>query len=168
MNTAIVDQHFHNVVRMYSGYVFTITWRMLGNESDAENAARETFVNAYEHFSEYDESRDMKNWLCTIALNTAREMYHKSKHGDKKQSRIPADEIPEISETTTLAHNHLNVPEMIANLDIRYRSVVILYYMQKYSIKEISTMLKESEKVIQSRLYRARKILTREYGDSVL
>jgi DNA-directed RNA polymerase specialized sigma24 family protein len=45
---------------------------------------------------------------------------------------------------------------------------VILFYMEQYSIKEISTMLNKSENVIKVWLHRARKMLMKQYGDSVI
>ena len=163
-----MPEQFHEIVRTYGGYVYTITFRMLGNTADAEDAAQETFIKAYRRLSDYDSSRGMKNWLCTIALNTARDFYRKSKRGGIRQTGIETDEIADNREESAAALDRIDIARMLSKLDIRYRSVVILFYMEHYSIHEISTMLKKSENVVKVWLHRARKTLLEQYGESIV
>lgn len=161
-------EQFKEIVRTYSGYVYTITYHMLRNVADAEDAAQETFIKVYKKLQNYNEAYELKPWLSTIAMNTARDIFRKTKHGGMMQSEVEIDQISCGSEASQEVHNQLDVAKMLSCLDIRYRSVVILFYMERYSIKEISGMLKKSENVVKVWLHRARKMLTKQYGDSVI
>lgn len=161
-------EQFKEIVRTYSGYVYTITYRMLGNTADAEDAAQETFIKVYKKLQNYDEAYELKTWLSAIAMNTARDMFRKTKHGGMTESEEEIDQIAGTREASAEVQNRLDVATMLSCLDIRYRSVVILFYMERYSIREISGMLKKSENVIKVWLHRARKMLTKQYGDSVI
>jgi RNA polymerase sigma factor (sigma-70 family) len=161
-------EQFKKIVRTYSGYVYTITYRMLGNAADAEDAAQETFIKVYKKLQNYNEAYELKTWLSAIAMNTARDIFRKTKHGGMAESEKEIDQIVGSGEASVQVHNRLDTVKMLSCLDIRYRSVVILFYMEQYSIKEISTMLNKSENVIKVWLHRARKMLMKQYGDSVI
>lgn len=168
MNHSILPERFNEVVHAYSGYVYTITFRLLGNSADAEDAAQETFIKAYKRLHTYDEERGPKNWLCTIALNTARDFYRRS-------NRRPAEALEEGHSTITderdfSSHigDRLDAGRMLSVLDLNFRSVMVLYYMEQLSVKEIAAMMKKSESVVKVWLFRARKILMEKFGDSAL
>jgi len=158
---------FHEIVREYSGYVYTIAFRMLGNGSDAEDVAQETFIKAFRKLDTYDAGLGMKNWLCTIALNTARDWYRKKgRRRDAAGEEKMDEESSGGEETSVHLGNKIDIEKMLSVLDIRYRSVMVLYYMEQYGTKEIAQMLKKSESAVKIWLFRARKILMEKFGDS--
>jgi RNA polymerase sigma-70 factor, ECF subfamily len=166
VNHSILPERFDEVVRNYSGYVYTITFRLLGNSADAEDAAQETFIKAYKRLNTYDEDRGLKNWLCTIALNTARDFYRRS-------NRRPADAleeehavVPDDHDFSSHIGDRLDVGKMLSILNMNFRSVVVLYYMEQLSVKEISAMMKKTESVVKVWLFRARKTLMEKFGES--
>ena len=58
---------------------------------------------------------------------------------------------------------------MLEQLEERYRVVLLLYYVEEFSIKEISSILKTNENTIKTRLARGRgifkKVYMKEYGE---
>lgn len=169
MNRSISPERFNEVVRTYGGYVYTIAFHLLGNTADAEDAAQETFIKAYRRFDTFDEQRGLRNWLCTIALNTARDFYRKS---NRRPVAALFDEegaaVPDCGEVSSRIGSRLDAGKMLSVLDIRYRSVVVLFYMEQCSVKEIASMVKKSESVVKVWLFRARKILMEKFGDSIV
>ena len=60
---------------------------------------------------------------------------------------------------------------LIWNLDVKLKSVVILYYVEGYSVKETAAILNISEAAAKKRLQRAREVLTRlgrEYDGGIV
>ena len=53
--------------------------------------------------------------------------------------------------------NNLDFNLLISKLDEEERMVIILYYSEKYKIKEISKILKMNENTVKIKLHRARK-----------
>jgi len=168
LNKSAQLEEFREIVRTYGGYVYTITYRMLGNAADAEDAAQETFIKVFRKLSKYNEAYEMKTWLGAIAVNTARDFFRKNRHGKLFGTEEEIDQNVCDNEETTRIQHQLDVTKMLSCLDIRQRSVVILFYMEQCSIKEISTMLKKSENLIKVWLHRARKTLARQYGESAV
>jgi RNA polymerase sigma-70 factor, ECF subfamily len=169
VNQSVSPERFHEIVRRYSGYVYTIAFRMLGSTADAEDAAQETFIKAYKRLNTYDATKDLKNWLCTIALNTARDFYRKANRRPRAaNSEEEGANVADSHEFSSPIGERLDIEKMLSVLDVRYRSVIVLYYMEQYSTKEIGAMLKKSENVVKIWLFRARKILMEKYGESII
>ena len=170
MGESVTRENFHNVVRTYGGYVYTITWRLLGNAADAEDAAQETFIKAFKRLKYYNESLGMKNWLCTIALNTARDFYRKSRRNGPHTvlKEETAGDGGKERELSVRVGERIDSMRMLDCLDGRYRSVVVLYYMEQYSVKEIAEMMRKSESAVKVWLFRARKLLLERFGESVV
>ncbi len=60
---------FSELVELYQQQVYNLTYRMLGNVGEAEGAAQEAFLRAYQHLDRYDPARPFKTWLLSIASN---------------------------------------------------------------------------------------------------
>ena len=63
------------------------------------------------------------------------------------------------------SHNLYRVKE--EDLDSKYRLVVLLYYMEGFSVREISDALDMKESTVKSRLHRGRKQIAEMYGYKV-
>ena len=59
---------FAELVETYQQSVYNLTYRMLGNAGEAEDAAQEAFLRAYQHIKRYDTERSFKTWLLSIAF----------------------------------------------------------------------------------------------------
>jgi len=64
------QEAFSRLVEQYQTPVFHLCYRMLGNESDAEDAAQETFLRAYQNLKRYDPNRSFIT-CHTFALSFA-------------------------------------------------------------------------------------------------
>ena len=58
---------FGRLVEAFQGPVYNLTYRMLGDPEEAEDAAQETFLRAYRKIDTYDPSRKFSTWLLSIA-----------------------------------------------------------------------------------------------------
>ena len=60
---------FADIVTAYQDSVYNLCFRMLGERSEAEDAAQEAFLRAYLNLTRYDPARSFKTWLLSIASN---------------------------------------------------------------------------------------------------
>lgn len=60
------------LVQAHQQAVFRLAWLMLGDADEAEDAAQETFINAYKARGRYDPSLPLRPWLLRICANVAR------------------------------------------------------------------------------------------------
>ena len=59
----LMDRHFCSVTR--------VTFRITGNEADAEEAAQEAFLRAYNKLPSFRQDSAFSTWIMRIAMNTA-------------------------------------------------------------------------------------------------
>src|SRR5436190_19076356 len=58
---------FTDLVVDYQRSVYNLTYRMLGDTVEAEDAAQESFLRAYLNLDRYDSQRPLKTWVLSIA-----------------------------------------------------------------------------------------------------
>jgi RNA polymerase sigma-70 factor, ECF subfamily len=154
--------------------------RYTGNEVDSIEIAQETFVRLYHNRSRFNFKSKFSTWLFTIATNLARNRarWHKIHQTVPLESVNDADEslgedfcIP--IEQTTLAlveraeMAHL-VQEAIQKLPHDLKTAILLHEYEEFSYDRIAGILGCSPKAVETRLYRARKLLRKKLGSIYL
>lgn len=64
---------FRAIVERYQSRLYNLCLRLLGRRQDAEDAAQEAFLRAYDALARYDPSRPLAAWLVEIAVNICRD-----------------------------------------------------------------------------------------------
>jgi RNA polymerase sigma-70 factor (ECF subfamily) len=151
--------------------VFNFLCRMLGDESEAEDLAQETFVRVYQSCRSFQLERRFTTWLFTIAANLARtRLRSRSRHPQISLEARHDEESPSLSEALPAelanpAQQAVNAERIEAiraavnQLPEDLREVIILCEWQELSMAEAAATLKTTGKAVESRLYRARQQL---------
>ncbi|MGD8402795.1 MAG: sigma-70 family RNA polymerase sigma factor [Anaerolineales bacterium] len=152
---------YSELVRAHSQGVLNVIYRMCGNMQVAEDAAQETFIQAWLRMPSYRPQSSLKNWLYRIAVNTAIDML-------RKEKRILPGEIEDLNlrdsepgpETMTAKSEQMElVQEAVMALPDASRAVLVLREFEGLSYKEISESLEIPVGTVMSRLNYARKLL---------
>ena len=147
----IDDEKFVELIREYTANMYRLTLGILHNPSDAEDAVAETVLKAYEKIHTLRKAESFKAWLMQIAANVARRIYAKSKR------TAPVEDIEEYMPAFLDEHHELW--DVVMKLDIVYSEVVILFFYEQLSLKEIGRVLGVPEGTVKSRLARGKKQL---------
>lgn len=156
---------FGELVRLYENPIFNLTYRMLNDAAEAEDAAQEAFIKAYSNLHRYDIARSFKTWLFSIASNHCIDRIRR-----RRLTFLSIDEPlpphPSLTsnepqpEQTMIEGEQSEVIETLLNeLSPEYRAAVVLRYWYEMSYQEIADALNTTESAIKSRLFRARKML---------
>jgi RNA polymerase sigma-70 factor, ECF subfamily len=162
------QQAFALLVERHQRAVFNLTYRMLGEAKEAEDAAQEAFLRAYQHIDRYDASRPFKTWLLSIASNYCIDKLRKRRLTwlslDEPLSPHPELNSKELGpeDSTIDAQRSAAVHSLLNQLPPDYRAAVILRYWYDMSYAEIAEILDTTESAIKSRLFRARQTLAEE------
>ncbi len=89
------DAAFGNLVEKYQKPVFSLCYRMLGNSNDAEDAAQESFIRAFDHLKRYDPNRSFATWLLSIASHYCIDRMRKRKLDTVSTDVLPAEIVPD-------------------------------------------------------------------------
>lgn len=144
-------------VSQYRYQFYIIAYAILGNEADAEDAVCNAILSGYEHLAQLKNAKKLKSWMITITKNEALKLLHKRMEllGDENVERL----LPPAYDT----HNELW--EVVQTLKDEYRIVIVLFYYNDLSLRDISSVLDISIGTVKSRLDRGRKLLKDALGE---
>lgn len=74
------------MVKRYGKLVYSISYQILKNNSDAEDAVQDTFISLKIYANQFDETQPLIPWLSRVAANQAIKIYKKKKNFTKKES----------------------------------------------------------------------------------
>jgi RNA polymerase sigma-70 factor (ECF subfamily) len=150
-------------VELYQRPVYNLCYRMLGNAQDAEDAAQETFLRAYKSLGRYDHSRPFSTWLLSIAAHHCIDQIRRRRAVVVSIEDLPLQDLPDremsVEGRVGRKEEERKVRALLNRLEPTDRALVVMYYWNDLSYKEICQALNLSESAVKSRLHRARAAL---------
>jgi len=173
---------FARLVDAYSGPIYRLALKMLGNAQDAEDVLQNTFLKAFQHLGGFEGRSSLSTWLYRIAANEALMLLRKKRPEDVLTDVAPEegpddDYAPlQFTDWCCLPEEEFLTSESKAALDAAVqrlpegmRIVFVLRDIQGLSIQETSQVLDLTETAVKTRLLRARLRLREElssyYGE---
>ena len=168
-------REFARLVDAYSGPLYRLALKMLGNSSDAEDALQNTFLKALQHLGTFEGRSSLSTWLYRIASNEALMLLRKRRPETNFSDMTAEDEdirnydpvqltdwccLPEDEYLSAEAHTILD--RAVERLPETLRIVFVLRDIEDLSIQETSQVLGLSETAVKTRLLRARLRLREE------
>ena len=158
---------FEDIVEEYGDFVYNLTYRVLGNHADAEDAAQDAFLAAYRNFGRFRGESKVSTWLYRIAVNAALMRLRRDRNKNTL-TQTGYDEIQIVSPTDgpeKLALNSELREHLEAGLDQlpdNLKTAVVLRDVQGLSNEEAADILEVSVSSLKARLHRGR-VLLRKY-----
>ena len=157
---------FEQIVLKYQNLVFTVCLNIVKNTYDAENMAQETFLTAYRSLSDF-RGGHLKSWLCRIAAN-------KSIDCKRKQSRFVFEGFEEsreqagtsVEEAVEGKERTERLEHILSALPGKYAAIIEAFYYSQLTVKEIARRMKLPERTVETRLYRAKKLIRDRWGEN--
>jgi len=145
----------------YFPFIYRLSISILGDASEADDAAQETFIRAVTHLDTFQTGSHLKSWLARIAINVCRDTLRRSKARTRLAqllgmgSRHTGHSAPSTEEVVLRNERQRSLHRSIAALDEKHRLPLLLRYVYGMSIAEISQTLQLSEGTVHSRLHYA-------------
>ncbi|WP_353948716.1 RNA polymerase sigma factor SigW [Sporolactobacillus sp. Y61] len=165
-------QAFAELVDRYKNSVFNICFRMVGNRQEAEDLSQETFIRAYNHIDRFDINRRFSTWIFRIATNLSIDSLRRKKASVSLDAEVPGtdglslntmlsdpDESSHPDKHLLRSETEQWVQHGIAQLPEKYRSAVVLKYIEELSLKEISEVMDLPIGTVKTRVHRGREML---------
>ncbi|MCF7955004.1 MAG: sigma-70 family RNA polymerase sigma factor [Phycisphaerae bacterium] len=156
---------FEQIVSRYQGYICAVTYIATGDVEKSEELAHETFISAWRSLDQLKDLKKFRGWLATIARNVVRNSFRDKKSDiissaanidSVNESAVTADQTDEDALTD---ERKAIVEHALKTIPQKYREVIVLYYRQDQSIKQVAAQLELSEDAVKQRLSRGRKML---------
>jgi RNA polymerase sigma-70 factor, ECF subfamily len=168
------DQNaYGEIVEVYKDKVFQLCYRMLGNRHEAEDIAQEAFIRAYININSFNQNLKFSTWLYRIATNLCIDRIRKKKPDYFLDAEVPGTEgltmYSQVPSETPLPEDEVESIELqdaiqkeISKLPDKYRSVIVLKYIEELSLNEISEILDLPLGTVKTRIHRGREALRKQ------
>lgn len=160
-------QDYAELVRKHMDRIYSFCLSLLNNPTEAEDAAQDVFIKAYNNLSKFKGDSQFYTWICRIAHNQCMDVLRKKSRqktdswdamieisGEKIVKQIvDADAAEDSAEKSRLAQ------QLLGHLPEEYRIVLTLRETQDLSYEDIAKVMGCSLDSVKARLRRARAML---------
>lgn len=151
------------LIDRYKHRAFSLLVNMLKNKMDAEEALQDSFIKAYNSLLNFRRDSQFSTWLYKIVFNTGITIVNSQKRKVEMQMNSIYDLNyleDEDNEVYSISENKKQyLLNMVDKLPIRNSLVLILFYIDNLSIKEISEVLDLTLVNTKVLLHRSRNLL---------
>jgi RNA polymerase sigma-70 factor, ECF subfamily len=166
---------YGELVRRYQTRVYSVIYRMVGNQQDALDLAQEVFVRAYESIAGFAPGRPFGPWIARVAANLTLNWLQRRRlptvtlepenHEAPGAARSPPDYAYEPERVYLSAERQAQIRAAIAALPPHYRAVIELRHLQDMPYETIAATLNIPLSDVKSHLFRARQQLRERMKD---
>lgn len=157
------EQHVYaELINRYKGYAFTITLKILQNRPEAEEAAQDAFIKAFQNLGKFNREAKFSTWLYRIAFNTAISYKRKSKVSFQSIDNVQIAQRHEGEGNAEHDDKKKFIAQAMNKLNDADRLAVNLFYLQEFSLEEIAEITGMQANTVKVRVHRARQRLAEE------
>jgi len=158
---------FGEIVAKYQDKVYNLCRHMLGNAADAEDAAQDVFLKAYQALPKFQPDAALYTWLYRIATNTCIDykrkpifasLFSDSEEGERLVHDLATDD-PSPEKLYQSKQLGQALQKSLGKLSPKLRAIIILKEVEELSYEEIADTLEISMGTVKSRIARAREEL---------
>lgn len=154
INQSRTEEEIRALVDEYSQLIFRISYCILCNRDDAEDAVQETLLKYLTKAPEFNGEEHKKAWLIKVAANISKNML---------MLRVRRDTFSlEDFKNIGICDCDIDSLEVIMGLPPKYKFVLTLYYVEGYKCREIAEIVGISEDAVRKRLQKGRELLKKE------
>ncbi|MCX6721255.1 MAG: RNA polymerase sigma factor [Candidatus Staskawiczbacteria bacterium] len=140
------------LIKKYLGQIYSFTYKRIGNTQEAEDITQETFMKAWRSLKKFDNRKEFRNWIFSIARNTCIDSLR------RKKTLLYLETIKERGENDKNLEQ-IDIAQLLSSTTKRlipqYQTVLSSYYYDNLNFREISEKTGESINTVKSRFRRA-------------
>jgi RNA polymerase sigma-70 factor, ECF subfamily len=155
---------FEELVRKYQDRVYNLCRYMIQDTHDAQDAAQDTFLKAYQNLKAFKPDASLYTWLYRIAVNTSLD-YKKKSRPEQAEDESVIDGLASTDASPEQRYQSKEIGQSIQlalqKLPEQLRAAIVLKEIEGLSYEEIADVLHKSIGTVKSRISRAREELRR-------
>ncbi|HLG73610.1 MAG TPA: sigma-70 family RNA polymerase sigma factor [Chloroflexota bacterium] len=156
---------FEELVRRYQNRIYSLAYRMTGDNVEAYDLTQEAFLRSYAALPSFNPQLRFAPWLYRIATNLCINFLQSSRVRKGGADPDLALQMPDRGKQPDSLYEEkeqrLRIHQAILSLPAKYRAVVILRHMQDKTYEEIAAILDLPLNTVRTHLFRARELLRR-------
>ena len=136
----------------YADMLYRLSLSHLGVQEDAEDAVHDVFEKYINVSPEFKDSEHEKAWFVRVTVNRCRDLL-------RKRSRRNHESIESAYDIAHEESDESDVFSIVHSMPEKYRAVIVLHYLEGYSVEETARLLKITVSAVKMRLARGREKL---------
>lgn len=152
------EEEISHAIELYGNLLYRMAYVLLGNIHDVQDVLQEVMIRYMEKAPVFQNAEHEKAWLLKVTSNLCRDYLrfnrrHTYVNLDQLENLCPAPEQREL-----LAE--------IISLPAKWKTILLLHYVEGYKINEISQITKLSENAVKKRLQRGKEALRQKIKEN--
>lgn len=154
LNAQLGNQNaLRRLIQRHQGPLLAYIQRLLGNEADAQDVLQNSLMSCCRHLSRLRDPARFRAWLYRVATNQCRDWQRQAYR--QRERQVALDQVlPTLSAKVRSEED--DVRAILERLPQDDRSILALFYLEGFSVKELAFTLELSLSAVKTRLYRAR------------
>ncbi|MGC8775877.1 MAG: RNA polymerase sigma factor [Minisyncoccia bacterium] len=156
------EESLKELINRYLKVIYNFNYQYVLNSAEAEDLTQETFLKIWKNLKKFDQSKNFKTWILTIAKNTCFDFLRKKNPQildfENEEIKNFLENIPSEDKPIQIKiDNEILIQKVYKNLEIlpvKYKTVILMHYIEDLSLNEIAEILDEPLNTIKSRLRR--------------
>lgn len=158
---------FSQLVEKYSHLAFSLSMKILNQREDAEEAAQDAFIKAYNSLGSFQNSATFKTWFFRIVYNTSISRLRTRKNTEVKIEDVKISDAEIQSTESAMVQLNTNDRQKylqagLERLDPEERALLKMYYYDDFSMEEVSSITGLTVSNVKVKIHRSRKQLLHE------
>lgn len=155
------ENEFEKFYRIYLNRIYTVIYRVVGNEADAEDLTQEVMMKIYDKISTFRGDAKLSSWVYRVAYNHSISHIRRKKESESLDAsdytfKSDADRHIEYLEKK---EEKEYIKEKLMELPEKYRVALTLYHFEDLSYREIAYAMGIKMGTVKTYIYRGREEL---------
>ena len=157
-------QAFSQIYDLYVTPIYRFIYFKVSTRQDAEDLTSEAFLKVWQYITNTDEKiENIRALIYRIARNLVIDFYRAKSKRDLTQDLEILETIPDVRQQSLLSDIDVkiemkNVEVVLRKMKDDYREVIILRYIEEFSISDIANVLNRSKGSVRVLVHRALKV----------
>jgi RNA polymerase sigma-70 factor, ECF subfamily len=171
---SVSDDHlseFERRLRECHRIVYHVAFGVLRDATDAEEITQDAFLRAYRKLSSLREPQKFRSWVARMSFRLAlnrRRATERARRRDTSWLEMRPSSTGNVETIVAQREFQLRLQQEIDRLPEKLRVVLLLTAVKELNTRDIADMLGIPEGTVRSRLYLARKELSKVFCDEAL
>ena len=157
MNSAELER----IMDEYGEHLLKMAYFYLRDRELAKDIVQEVFISFYGS-SDYQELGKLRAYLTKLTVNRCKDHLRSWSFRNLKFNKEWIETIHTERDRLILQEEKSDIAVAVLSLPVKYREVIIFYYYEELTMREVASFLGISENTVKTRMTKARKLLRNE------
>lgn len=151
------ETEIQRIIQVHGNLLYRTALVIIGNPHDTQDVLQEVLLKYMEKSPDFQDENHEKAWLLKVTANLCRDFLR----FNKRHAYVSIDEL----ETVCGKPQQQETLKEVLNLPPKFKTVLLLHYVEGYQLKEIAGILGISENAVKKRLQRGKEALKQKLNE---